>query len=148
MHYLGRYDQHNATIFVRNLELHKYGCAGFQAERERKKKESSKFELLWERARSPVLSLVVCLTSGERRVQLLVEEPLLPVLLLLSDIALCWLDAAQHGANSSYSDSADDHRNKPISFISTGQKQDLLDITVGLCADVIDVPRQERVAKK
>lgn len=46
------------------------------------------------------MSLVACLTSGERRVQLLVEEPLLPVLLLLSDIALSWLNAAQHGADS------------------------------------------------
>lgn len=42
---------------------------------------------------------VVCLTSGERRVQLLVEEPLLPVLLLLSDIALCWINHAQRGAD-------------------------------------------------
>lgn len=41
---------------------------------------------------------VVCLTSGERRVQLLVEEPLLPVLLLWSDIALCWINDAQRGA--------------------------------------------------
>lgn len=45
-------------------------------------------------------SPVVCLTSGERRVQLLVEEPLLPVLLLLSDIAPWWLNAEQHGADS------------------------------------------------
>lgn len=42
---------------------------------------------------------VVCLTSGERRVQLLVEEPLLPVLLLWSDIALCWISHAQRGAD-------------------------------------------------
>lgn len=45
------------------------------------------------------LGPVVCLTSGERRVQLLVEEPLLPVLLLLSDIALCWINDAQRGAD-------------------------------------------------
>lgn len=44
--------------------------------------------------------LGLCLTSGERRVQLLVEEPLLPVLLLLSDIALFRLNLAQHGADS------------------------------------------------
>lgn len=36
------------------------------------------------------------LTSGERRVQLLVEEPVLPVLLLLSDIAPVRLNLAQH----------------------------------------------------
>lgn len=30
----------------------------------------------------------------------MVEEPLLPVLLLLSDIALSWLNVAQHGADS------------------------------------------------
>lgn len=36
------------------------------------------------------------LTSGERRVQLLVEEPLLlPVLVLLSHIALCWVRGAR-----------------------------------------------------
>lgn len=44
--------------------------------------------------------LVLCLTSGQRRVQLLVEEPLLPVLLLLSDIALCRLHVVTHGADS------------------------------------------------
>lgn len=37
----------------------------------------------------------VCFTSGERRVQLLVDEPVLPVLLLLSDIALVWLNTAR-----------------------------------------------------
>lgn len=44
---------------------------------------------------------VPCPTSGERRVQLLVEEPLLPVLLLwLSDIALLRINLAQHGSDS------------------------------------------------
>lgn len=42
------------------------------------------------------------LTSGERRVQLLVEDALLPVLLLLSDIALFRLNSAQHGADSAF----------------------------------------------
>lgn len=50
------------------------------------------------------LSLCACqslvLTSGERRVQLLVEEPVLPVLLLLSDIALWRLRLAQHHTDS------------------------------------------------
>lgn len=52
-------------------------------------------------AKFAVLGVCVCFTSGERRVQLLVEEPVLPVLLLLSDIALSWLDVAQQGARFS-----------------------------------------------
>lgn len=43
------------------------------------------------------------------------EEPLLPVLLLLSDIALFRLNAAQHGADSAFWYSADDDRNN-VSF--------------------------------
>lgn len=54
-----------------------------------------------------------CLTSGERRVQLLVEEPVLPVLLLLSDIAPFRPDSAQHGADLCYS-ADDDKKNKHV----------------------------------
>lgn len=53
----------------------------------------------------------LCVTSGERRVQLLVDDPLLPVLLLLSDIALSWLNLAQRGAESALLYSADDDSN-------------------------------------
>lgn len=60
----------------------------------------------------------MCPTSGERRVQLLVEEPLLPVLLLLSDIALCRLHLAQHGADAAFFYPADDDK-KNVSSLNT-----------------------------
>ena len=60
----------------------------------------------------------MCPTSGERRVQLLVEEPLLPVLALLSDIALYRLHSAQHGADAAFFYPADDDRNN-VSSLNT-----------------------------
>ena len=72
----------------------------------------------------------MCLTSGERRVQLLVEEPLLPALLLLSDIALCWLNVAQHGADSAMRFCIRTQTQRFILDGRTGQQLNLIDITV------------------
>lgn len=90
----------NNTIFVRNVGLQVPTRSISELKEKWRKKKPPNYIYCGKGLGAQFQSQVVCLTSGERRVQLLVEEPLLPVLLLLSDIAPWWLNVAQHGADS------------------------------------------------